>query len=199
MEPNYEQNPVDNQTFADAQMTRTQPEVGPQGRPILGFGEALKICFKKYFDFTGRARRSEYWWFVLFTSVVSMVCSFIDGMLIVTIGTQFVNSVACALLFIPGASVGFRRLHDIGRSGWWSGASYILVAISILCVLFMTGFDFGLLMDSKSMFRTLSGTQKLIAVLPFIGALVLCVIIFVFSLYDSHRGENKYGRSPKYQ
>lgn len=199
MEQNNEQNPVVNQVPADTPMTQNQPEVGPQGRPILNFTEALKICFKKYFDFTGRARRSEYWWFVLFTCVVSMVCSFIDGILKVAMDIEFVNIVVCALLYIPGMTVVFRRLHDVGRSGWWSGLSYILLAISILCVLFMTGFDFNLLMDSESMFRTLSGTQKLIALLPFIGSMVLCFIVFVFSLRDSHRGENKYGRSPKYQ
>ena len=132
MEHNNEQNPVVNQMLEDASIAQNQPEVGPQGRPILSFGEELKICFKKYFDFTGRARRSEYWWFVLFTCVVSMVCSFIDGMLKVAIDIEFVNIVVCALLFIPGMTVGFRRLHDIGRSGWWSGLSYILLAISIL-------------------------------------------------------------------
>ena len=104
----------------------------PQPEPMMPFWTAVKTCFKKYFDFTGRARRSEYWWFVLFTCVVSMVCSFIDGMLKVAIDIEFVNIVVCALLFIPGMTVGFRRLHDIGRSGWWSGLSYILLAISIL-------------------------------------------------------------------
>ena len=199
MEPKNEQKPVVNQVPAGATMSHHQPEVGPQGRPILSFGEAVKICFKKYFDFTGRARRSEYWWFVLFICLVRMVCSFIDGILIFAVDMKFMDAASCVLLFIPSMAVVFRRLHDIGRSGWWSGVSYILVAISILSVLFMAGFDFGVLMDNESMFRTLSGTQRMIALLPFIGGVVLCVIVFVFSLFDSERGENKYGPSPKYQ
>ena len=198
MEPKNEQKPVVNQVPAGATMSHHQPEVGPQGRPILSFGEAVKICFKKYFDFTGRARRSEYWWFVLFICLVRMVCSFIDGILIFAVDMKFMDAASCVLLFIPSMAVVFRRLHDIGRSGWWSGVSYILLAISILCVLFMAGFDFGVLMDNESMFRTLSGTQRMIALLPFIGGLVLCFVILVFSLFDSERGENKYGPSPKY-
>ena len=198
MEPKNEQKPVVNQVPAGATMSHHQPEVGPQGRPILSFGEAVKICFKKYFDFTGRARRSEYWWFVLFICLVRMVCSFIDGILIFAVDMKFMDAASCVLLFIPSMAVVFRRLHDIGRSGWWSGVSYILVAISILSVLFMAGFDFGVLMDNESMFRTLSGTQRMIALLPFIGGLVLCFVILVFSLFDSEPGENKYGPSPKY-
>ena len=198
MEPKNEQKPVVNQVPAGATMSHHQPEVGPQGRPILSFGEAVKICFKKYFDFTGRARRSEYWWFVLFICVVRMVCSFIDGILIFAVDMKFMDAASCVLLFIPSMAVVFRRLHDIGRSGWWSGVSYILLAISILSVLFMAGFDFGVLMDNESMFRTLSGTQRMIALLPFIGGLVLCFVILVFSLFDSEPGENKYGPSPKY-
>ena len=198
MEPKNEQKPVVNQVPAGATMSHHQPEVGPQGRPILSFGEAVKICFKKYFDFTGRARRSEYWWFVLFICLVRMVCSFIDSILIFAVDMKFMDAASCVLLFIPSMAVVFRRLHDIGRSGWWSGVSYILVAISILSVLFMAGFDFGVLMDNESMFRTLSGTQRMIALLPFIGGLVLCFVILVFSLLDSDKGENKYGPSPKY-
>ena len=198
MEPKNEQKPVVNQVPAGATMSHHQPEVGPQGRPILSFGEAVKICFKKYFDFTGRARRSEYWWFVLFICLVRMVCSFIDSILIFAVDMKFMEAAFSVLLFIPSMAVVFRRLHDIGRSGWWSGVSYILVAISILSVLFMAGFDFGVLMDNESMFRTLSGTQRMIALLPFIGGLVLCFVILVFSLLDSDKGENKYGPSPKY-
>ena len=198
MEPKNEQKPVVNQIPAGAKMSHHQSGVGPQGHPILSFGEAVKICFKKYFDFTGRARRSEYWWFVLFICLVRMVCSFIDGILIFAVDMKFMEAAFSVLLFIPSMAVVFRRLHDIGRSGWWSGVSYILVAISILSVLFMAGFDFGVLMDNESMFRTLSGTQRMIALLPFIGGLVLCFVILVFSLLDSDKGENKYGPSPKY-
>ena len=171
----------------------------PRALPMLDFMEAVKICLRKYLDFKGRARRSEYWWFALFTLIVSVVSSFIDTILSMFVGFEFVDHLTGLLLFLPGLTVCFRRLHDIGRSGWWSGVSYILVAISILSVLFMAGFDFGVLMDNESMFRTLSGTQRMIALLPFIGGLVLCFVILVFSLFDSERGENKYGPSPKYQ
>ena len=54
-----------------------QPRVN--ARPMLEPVQAVKICLKKFFDFTGRARRSEYWWFVLFVMIVSMVFNFIGA------------------------------------------------------------------------------------------------------------------------
>ena len=109
-------------------------QIGPEGRPILGFGEAVKICFKKYFDFTGRARRSEYWWFALFTFLVNMVCSFLDGLLNAVAHVEFLYVLSGVLFLIPATTVTFRRLHDIGRSGWWFGAYFILLAISVCFV-----------------------------------------------------------------
>ena len=168
-------------------------------RPIMGFKEAVRTCFAKYATFTGRARRSEYWWFCLFMALLSMVCSIFDGILKAACNVEFVETLASLFVLVPSISVSFRRLHDIGRSGWWAGASYILCAISVIIVLFMTGFDFSLLTDGESLYHTLSKSDKVIAVLPMLGGLVVCLIVFVFSLMDSQLEENKYGPSPKYQ
>ena len=83
----------------------------------MGFVEAIKACFGKYATFEGRARRSEYWYFCLFGFVVGLVLGWIPvvGMLI-------------SLAFLlPSISVGVRRLHDVGKSGWW----YLLVFVPI--------------------------------------------------------------------
>src|SRR5690606_18697625 len=69
-----------------------------------------KTCFAKYADFTGRASRSEHWWFVLFQVIVLVVASVIHDLVYVL--------VALALL-LPVLAVGARRLHDIGKSGWF--------------------------------------------------------------------------------
>jgi uncharacterized membrane protein YhaH (DUF805 family) len=77
----------------------------------MNFGQAISVCLqKKYVDFSGRASRSEFWWFFLFQLLVLLVASLIH---------QFVYFVVALALFLPAISVGVRRLHDVGRSGWW--------------------------------------------------------------------------------
>ncbi len=81
----------------------------------------LKVL-KHYADFNGRARRTEFWMFVLFNIIISFVLSFIDEL----IGTYYVLSGLYGLfVFIPGLAVSVRRLHDTGRSGWWIFISLI--------------------------------------------------------------------------
>ena len=77
---------------------------------------------KKYACFSGRARRQEYWMFVLFNIIAGIIIGVIAGVLVgVTKVTAFAylgSSYNLAVL-IPGLAVFFRRLHDIGKSGWW--------------------------------------------------------------------------------
>jgi uncharacterized membrane protein YhaH (DUF805 family) len=79
-------------------------------------------CFKKYADFSGRARRKEFWMFFLFYFIFALVLSIIDGLLgwgfaDGTFGILYMLFVLAALL--PYLAVTVRRLHDTGRSGWW--------------------------------------------------------------------------------
>jgi uncharacterized membrane protein YhaH (DUF805 family) len=88
----------------------------------MDFMTSVRTCFAKYVDFSGRARRSEFWWFVLFTVIVGIVTNVIDAILGTDYDTQqggLVNTLASLFLLIPQLAVGARRLHDIGKSGWW--------------------------------------------------------------------------------
>ena len=82
----------------------------------LDFGSSISICFKKYFDFKGRATRSEFWYFALFYSIVYFLIS---------IGTisipelHIISFLFFLLTFFPYIAVTTRRLHDRNRSGWW--------------------------------------------------------------------------------
>lgn len=76
----------------------------------MNFQESIVICFKKYVDFTGRAGRPEFWWFVLFGIICIVVATVISPLL--------GNLVSLGLL-LPNLAVGARRLHDINRTGWW--------------------------------------------------------------------------------
>ncbi|MDE7388345.1 MAG: DUF805 domain-containing protein [Muribaculaceae bacterium] len=101
----------------------------------VSFGEAIrKAIVENYCNFSGRASVSEYWWFALFNFILGMAltCVFGSG----TLGTSVSGVVSLALL-LPGLGLAVRRLHDIGRSGWWLFLCLIpLVGAVILIVWF---------------------------------------------------------------
>ena len=107
----------------------------------MSFQDAVRTCLQqKYVDFSGRARRSEYWYFFLFTIIVSIVAGIIDGILGTrnSSGTGLVGAIASLALLLPGLGVGARRLHDTGRSGWWLLIGLIpLVGAIVLLVFFV--------------------------------------------------------------
>lgn len=78
--------------------------------------------FRKYAVFTGRARRAEYWWFILFNMIVAFILGFIDGltgMFNPDVGLGLLTGIYMLAVIIPSIAVAIRRLHDTGRSGWW--------------------------------------------------------------------------------
>jgi uncharacterized membrane protein YhaH (DUF805 family) len=83
----------------------------------MGFGEAIKTVFGKYADFSGRARRSEYWYWILLAVIVAIVIAVLRA---ISNALGLVVDVLWVLgTIVPGLAVLFRRLHDTGRSGWW--------------------------------------------------------------------------------
>lgn len=135
----------------------------------MGFGEAVKTCLSKYATFSGRARRSEFWWFYLFTLIVSLVASLIDFFLgwnvteyvgtegsvtVANTGFPWAQTIASLALILPWISVSVRRLHDRDASGWWWW-------LNVLCC---------------------------------IGPLIL---LFVYWIKPGTPGPNKYGEDPK--
>lgn len=77
------------------------------------FIEAIKLFYKNYTNFTGRATRAEYWYPVLYMFIVGcFLASFGKVGIFVSYAFSLVN-------LVPGIAVGIRRMHDIGKSGWW--------------------------------------------------------------------------------
>lgn len=70
---------------------------------------------RNYATFNGRARRSEYWYFFLFNVAIAFVLGFIDGM----VGIEVLSKVYTLAVLIPGIAVAVRRIHDVGKSGWY--------------------------------------------------------------------------------
>lgn len=76
----------------------------------MTFGESISTCFSKYATFDGRATRSEYWWFALFTFLASVILGMIS---------ETASGVFSLAVLLPSLAVGARRLHDTDRSGWF--------------------------------------------------------------------------------
>lgn len=101
----------------------------------MGFGEAISTGFIKYFNFSDRARRSEYWYWTLFGVIVAIVGNAGNAML----HTHLFNLLLALPLIIPGWAVAVRRLHDIDRSGWWLLIAVIpLIGAIVLYIWFAT-------------------------------------------------------------
>lgn len=97
----------------------------------MNFTEAIQAVFKKYAVFSGRSRRSEYWYWTLFTLIAGIVLSLIDSA--VSGSHTFVLQAIFGLVtFMPGLAVSIRRLHDVDRSGWWMLIWFTLVGIIFL-------------------------------------------------------------------
>ncbi|MEL0071207.1 MAG: DUF805 domain-containing protein [Betaproteobacteria bacterium] len=87
----------------------------------MNFGQSISTCMGKYGTFSGRASRSEYWWFYLFTVLMYW------GSSLVAVGMfgledpmrEFFPGIVSLVFLVPAFAAGSRRLHDIGKSGWW--------------------------------------------------------------------------------
>ena len=86
----------------------------------MTFSKSLSTCLSKFVDFSGRANRPEYWWFYLFTLLLSWGSMIVDS-------SQILSMLVNLVLFLPNLAASARRLHDNGRSAWW-----LLIAFTII-------------------------------------------------------------------
>ena len=129
----------------------------------------ISVCFRKYFDFKGRASKSEFWSFFLFLAIVGIVLVLLFFVLLGSEGvTVWVLILLFILNFFPYIAVTARRLHDFGRSGW------------IQCIFIIIG---GWTDDFL-------GTGEVIY-------WITTVIFFIYISQKSTPGENKFGSVPK--
>lgn len=83
--------------------------LNPRSPSQMTFGESIQTCFSKYADFSGRASRSEYWWWALFVFLTTLAAGVVNDKISALFSIAFM---------LPGLAVGARRLHDIDKSGW---------------------------------------------------------------------------------
>jgi uncharacterized membrane protein YhaH (DUF805 family) len=103
--------------------------------------EWATLPLKKYADFSGRARRKEYWMFTLLLLIVGLVVGFVEGALGLsgTVGPYGALSLLFMLaIIVPSIAVGVRRLHDTERSGWWLLLYFLpIIGFIVLLVFFV--------------------------------------------------------------
>ena len=139
----------------------------------MTFTESVKTCFQKYIDFSGRASRSEYWWFFLFTFIVR----------IVTFWIPFIGFIIALGLLLPSLSVTVRRLHDTNRTGWW-----VLLPVGLA----LGGAVAGAILS-------FIGLAALGIALIALGSIGGFVVLLYFLIQPSDSGPNQYGPNPLQQ
>ena len=87
----------------------------------MGFGQAIATCMTNYVTFAGRASRSEFWWFYLFVVLVSWGATLVAAVTFPAepAAADALSGLVNLMFLLPVLAAGARRLHDIGRSGWW--------------------------------------------------------------------------------
>jgi uncharacterized membrane protein YhaH (DUF805 family) len=98
----------------------------------MNFPNAIVSGFRNYVNGRGRAARSEYWYWALFVFLLGFICSVLDAGIFPENTVSPFSSVAGIVTFLPGISVAVRRLHDIGRTGWWWLIAFTVVGIIVL-------------------------------------------------------------------
>ncbi len=149
----------------------------------VDFVAAIKLYFANYANFKGRSTRAEYWWAMLFVFLLSLVLEFI--------GSDALSVIVSLGLMIPNWAIATRRLHDIGKSGWWIVG--FTVATWIIC-----GVSFG-----SMIFAMFSGADLVSAVMnsaTSIGVgslLILAISIWLLVWLVKPSGPcNQYGPNP---
>ena len=87
----------------------------------MGFGQAIAACMTDYATFSGRASRSEFWWFYLFVVLMSWGATLVAAAAFPAdpAASDALSGLVNLMFLLPVLAAGARRLHDIGRSGWW--------------------------------------------------------------------------------
>ena len=162
----------------------------------VSFPDAVKRGFSNYFSFNGRSTRAEYWWWVLFTFVGSGILGIADNIINVFAEAgqaSLLSNLFVLATLIPSLALGSRRLHDIGKSGWWQLAIISLMALGFILIIvgivvaFISGSD---------------GDLGLVVWLILVGSgLCALVVTFVWGIRwfvrQGEDGPSEYGPDPR--
>lgn len=168
--------------------------------------EWMILPFKRYFDFSGRSRRKEYWMYTLFVVIVTIVLAIIDTALgldgsatsdpdmtgppISPATGGLLGNIFALATFIPSLAVGVRRLHDLDRSGWW-----ILLPLGPIFVGVVL-FGVGMVQSLDGMGGGMSSTM-ILGGIALLGGLICSIVLLVWYCTPGTSGSNRFGEDPK--
>jgi len=167
-----------------------EPKSDSDELPMVEFSEAIGKAFVNYVKFSGRATRAEYWWFVLLTQIIGFIS-------VIPIAGWLISLVGWIVVFIPSISISVRRLHDIGRSGWWL---LVWVMTTLPWIIWIVGF-----ITAIGTFEE-SGKDDIWPILtPWLiwaGILTLvnvgvCIWWVVWFVKKGDKGPNRFGPDPR--
>ena len=187
----------------------TTPTTNPMPAPV----EAVVLGFRKYADFGGRATRAEFWWWALFYVIGGIVFGVIDS--VVGWSSSPLETVFTLAILLPTLAVTARRLHDIGKTGWWQLGWYAinLIAWLVAGILYFIAAFFtyrtrdasgGWSFDTGDVDWANSG--EIFAAYPasaivFLAAIVITVAAIVWAIVwlvrRGESGENRFGPDPR--
>jgi len=140
----------------------------------------LKVL-KNYVNFKGRARRKEYWMFTLITTLISIGISLIE----LPFNSEYGSNIYLLVTLLPILAVATRRLHDIGKSGWWTVLPILLLTI--------LPFVMEITVQSEISAGIVGAGLTIFIILCFVYG----ILMLVWTCTDSQDAENKYGKNPK--
>ncbi len=171
--------------------------------PEPGFIGSIKLFFSQYAQFSGRSRRQEYWYIVLFFMGVNFILSIT--------GLSALSSIVTIACFIPNLALQCRRLHDIGKSGHWIWldilSGFVMLFLLVYAILYLIVYIPGMKEELANQGFDYYSLLSLYSIVEVPTAIVIAGVIFwiavkilflVFNCTDSNRGTNQYGPSQKY-
>ena len=141
----------------------------------MTFTETIKNCFSKYVTFSGRASRSEFWYFMLFCLLVNTILSLFDGFVLGMSSIQLASLMFVLVIFLPSIRATTRRLHDGNHRGWWQ-----LIWLAPIPVFIAA---YGLKMSD-------------LMVVVGIAMIACVVMLLVWLIAKGSEGDNRFGSNP---
>lgn len=170
----------------------------------MGFVESVKTCFRKWIAFSGRASRSEFWWFALFLIVFLLTAEATKEYMPLILRAIVYECFKFFLLIALWAAIN-RRLHDIGKSGWWFGLLILAVIMYVLFIVTALASAGVMVLDNAEVDRNLETISENINNSP-IASFISLYKIELALLYIGYLvflcakkgtiGTNKYGADP---
>jgi len=157
----------------------------------MSFVAAIQSGFRNYARFRGRASRSEFWWFTLFTLIVQLGTS----------GFEVLNGLVSLALLLPGLAVHIRRLHDTDRRGWWVLWPVLAFGVALgVFIVFAVSAAFDIIdpdeWDPQTVFEGASAVTLAIIGVALLAGIVTSVMNLVFLVQRSDVNANRFGPPP---